>query len=146
MPSLAYANYAMDPFQVSFLFQSCISPEFLLFYVVACYGVCFLHSGSHVAAIFTSGGLTTGVCDATTLWNITLAGICAFSWWSVLCSRSTLSGCSFHYHATHSGVFQPFHLYGGAYGSRAQQRVTQSFCLPHMVERSLFFSRLCYIQ
>ena len=48
-------------------------------YVCVCYSVCFLLSGSHVAAMFTNGGSTIEVCIITTLWSITLEGICA-SW------------------------------------------------------------------
>ena len=38
-----------------------------MLYVGACYGVYFLISGSHVAAMFTDWGSTIGVCNARTL-------------------------------------------------------------------------------
>ena len=61
------------------------------------YSVCFLLSGSPVAAIFTIWDSTTRVCTAATLWSIPLAGICASCGWSMIHTRSAQSGCSFHY-------------------------------------------------
>ena len=57
MLSKAYANHTMGPPQVSFLFQSCEPPtDELCMYVGACYGVCFLLSGSHMDAMLTNEG------------------------------------------------------------------------------------------
>ena len=44
-----------------FLFQSWASYWFLMSCAGVCYGTCFLLSGSHIAAMFTNGGSTTGV-------------------------------------------------------------------------------------
>ena len=40
-----------------------------MLYISAWYGVCFLISGSYVAAMLTSGGSTIGFCNATSLWR-----------------------------------------------------------------------------
>ena len=57
MPSQAYANYTMGAPQVSFLFQSLAFHQFIMLYFGACYGVCFLLSGSYVDTMLTNGGL-----------------------------------------------------------------------------------------
>ena len=56
-----------------FLFQNWPFHLFLMSYVGVCHGVCFLPSGSHVAAMFTNGGSTFGVCNIAILWSIHLA-------------------------------------------------------------------------
>ena len=56
------------------------------------YSIRIFLSGSHVAAMFTNGGSTTGVHIITTLWSIPKAGICASSCWSVAYTRDALSG------------------------------------------------------
>ena len=124
MPSWAYVNYAMGPPQVSFLFQSWASHQFITLYICACCDAyCFIPSGFHVTSMLTSGGPTVGFCNGATLWCILLEGIYACCWWSVSHPRSALSGCSFYcfrwgkFHATHSDVHQAFHLYGWTYSS-----------------------------
>ena len=71
-------------------------PANSLLCIGVCYGVCFLLSGSHLAAMFTSWGSTIGVCDTATVWSILLAGIYASSWWSLAHVRSVPSGCFCH--------------------------------------------------
>ena len=79
------------------LWQSWASHQFIMLHVAACYGVYFLLSGSHVAAmLFTRWCSTVGVCNTATIWSIPFAGICASWWWSVAHTRSALSGCFFH--------------------------------------------------
>ena len=56
MLSEACANYAMGPPQVSFLLQS--GASYHIPYIGVCYIVCFLLSGSNVAAIFFIGDST----------------------------------------------------------------------------------------
>ena len=99
-----------------------------MFYVGACYGVCFLLSGSHVAAMLTNGGSTIGVHDMTTLWSIPLGGICTLcdGLWPtprlhlVVAPSTALSR---GYHASHSAVPHPFHLYGGAHSSEGLEEI-----------------------
>ena len=50
-----------------------------MLYVGACYGVCFLLSDSHVAAMLTSGGSSVGVFNVAILWDILLVDI-RMSW------------------------------------------------------------------
>ena len=71
MPSQAYPNYAISPPHVSFVFQNWASHWFML-YVGFYYGVSFLLSGSHVAAMFTSWGSNSRVCIIVTLRSIPL--------------------------------------------------------------------------
>ena len=120
-----------------------------MLYVSAWYGACFLLSGSHVATMLTNGSLTVGICNATTLWSIPLAGICASRLWSVTYARSALIGSSFHcfsrgLHATHSAVPSNSIDMVGHTALGAWQRATQSLCLPYMAGW-VFFSRLCSI-
>ena len=91
MPSQAYANYAMGPLQASFSFRV-ESPTNSS--IVVCYDYCFMLSDAHVAAMFPNGSSIIGVCGATTLQSIPLAGICASLLWYVDHTRSALSGCS----------------------------------------------------
>ena len=70
IPSQAYANYAMGPLQVSFLFQSRAFNQFILSCVGICYGVCFLLTDSLLAAGFTNGGSTIWACNTKTLQSI----------------------------------------------------------------------------
>ena len=58
MPSQTYASYAMGPVWVSFSFK--IKPTIDSIMLMS-YGVCFLFSDSHVAAVFTSEGSTAEV-------------------------------------------------------------------------------------
>ena len=69
IPSQTYANYAMGPSQVSFLSEFSLP---LISYFGACYGVCFLLSGSHVSVMFTNGGLTIRICTTATPWSVSL--------------------------------------------------------------------------
>ena len=78
-----------DSFAGTFLFQNRASHRFLLLYAGVCYGVCFLLSGAHVAAMLTNG--------CSTLWSIFFEGICASWWWSVVHARSAVSGCFSHW-------------------------------------------------
>ena len=54
-------------------------PSIPMSYVGICHGVCFLLSGSDVAAMFTYGCSTIGVCNTATLQSLPLTGIYA-SW------------------------------------------------------------------
>ena len=96
LPSQAYASYIMVAPQVSFSFRVVASYQFIMLYVGTFYDVCLLLLGSHVAAMFTSGGSTIWFCTATTLWSIPLGGICSSLWFSITHTRSALSGCYFH--------------------------------------------------
>ena len=127
MPPQAYSNYAMGPPHVNVLFEAWAFHKFIVLYVGAWNSVCFLLSGSHVAAMLTSGGSDTGVCNATTLWSIPFIGICTslvmvcgphqeYTKWLLL-PVLWLMGL----HATHSVVPKPFHQYDGAYNLGAQQ-------------------------
>ena len=102
-----------------------------------------MFSGSHVAAMFTRWGLTTGVCTTTNVWSIPIAGICA-SWCSsmahawrqqAVASYAALNGGNFMFFtqlsSSHS-IIMVVHTDLGA-----QQRVTQSLCPHYMVGRSL---------
>ena len=59
MPSQAYANYAMGPLHVSFSF-TVEPPTDSLCHMLVSNGVCFLLSGPHMAAMFTSGAQPLG--------------------------------------------------------------------------------------
>ena len=76
MPLEAYANYVMDPLQLGFSFRV-KPPTNFIYYMLLYVMVFFLLSGPHVAAVFTNGDSTIGICTAATLWNIPLAGTCA---------------------------------------------------------------------
>ena len=67
MLSQAYDNYAVGTLQVIFSYSFVPPTDILMSCLSVCYGVHFLLSGSHVAAMFINGGLTNGVCDTTTL-------------------------------------------------------------------------------
>ena len=54
--SHAYANYVMDPLQVSFSYIVEFH-QFLMSCFDVCYGVCCLLSSPHMAAMFTKGRL-----------------------------------------------------------------------------------------
>ena len=93
-------------------------PTIHILYIVVCYRVCFLLSGSSVPTIFTNGSSTIGVWITAALQSIPLADICA-SWlvcgpchecteW--LLSMLLLGGL----HVTYSVGPQPFHQYSGA--------------------------------
>ena len=55
VPSQAYANHVLGPLQIIFSFR--VEPPSDFLYVGVCHSVCFLPSGSHVAAMFTYWGL-----------------------------------------------------------------------------------------
>ena len=57
MPSQGYANYAMGPQQVGYYFTVKPANDFLCYV----FGVCFMLSGSNVAAAFIYGGSAIGV-------------------------------------------------------------------------------------
>ena len=83
-------NCAMGPPQVCSTFQSWSSYQFIRLFVGASHGVCFLISGSHVDEMLSTGGSITGVCNATTVWSIPLAGICACWWWFIASGKKAL--------------------------------------------------------
>ena len=91
MASWVYANYAVGPPEVSFLFQSWASHQLIMLHVGACYGVCFLLSDFPVVAMLKNGAQLLGGCNVTTLCSIPLASMCASWWWSVAHARSALS-------------------------------------------------------
>ena len=140
------ANYAMCPPHVIVLFQSSASHQF--HYVGICYGIYFLLSGFHVAAMLTNGGSTVGVCTTATLQSIPMVGTCASWCWSMAHARSAPSYCSFHcfeygqLHASHSVVVQPSHQYGGVYSLWSLAESCRSLYLPYMIGRGLFFKFL----
>ena len=72
MPSQVYANYILK--RVLYFFSVELATNFLMFVSVA---VLFSVFGSNVAAMFTNGDSTIGVCSTTDLWNIPMADICA---------------------------------------------------------------------
>ena len=76
VPLQSYADYAMGPLQVGFSFRV-EPPTICIFMFGVCSGVYFLLSGSMLDAILTYGGSTIGICTITTLWSLTMAGICA---------------------------------------------------------------------
>ena len=109
-------------------------------YVDVFYHLYLLLLGSLVAAMFTNGDSTNGVCNSTTLQCIPLPGKCASWWWSMAHTRSTLSGCSptvwvGELCATHSAVPSHFINKAGHTGEGAQQRITQFCHLPFMMAR-----------
>ena len=59
-----------------FLFKSWASHQFLILCVGVCYRVCFLVSGSHVAAMFTNGNSTIGTCNTATVYDQWHSGQC----------------------------------------------------------------------
>ena len=76
MPSQVYSSYATDTPQVSFFSQNWASHWFIVLYVGAHYGVCFLLSGFHVTPMLTNGGSTVGVCKAVNLGYILSRHMC----------------------------------------------------------------------
>ena len=74
VPFQAYANYTMVPPQVSFIFRAELPTDFFI-YVGGHNCVCFLFSGSHVDAFFTSGGSTVWVCTTAALGSLSVASI-----------------------------------------------------------------------
>ena len=76
MPLQAYANYAMGPPQVGFSFR--VGPPAILYFYMfgVCSGVCFLLSGAMLDVMFTHMGSTIEVCTITTIWSLSMEGIC----------------------------------------------------------------------
>ena len=94
MPSQAYTNNASgSPWYISVL-EFSLPP---VPYVMCWCELWWLLSGFCVAAVFTSGGSTVGVCDTASFLSILLADISASWWWSVAHTRSGLRGCSSQY-------------------------------------------------
>ena len=96
MPLQAFANYVMGSPQVGF-FQSWACLRFVYYMFGVCSSVCILISGAMLNAIFTYWGSTFGVCTITTLWTLSIAGICATWWWSLAHIRYAQNGYSIHY-------------------------------------------------
>ena len=115
MPSQAYANYAMGPPQLRCLFQSWVYHQFLC--VGVHYSVCLLLSVSNVAAIFTNGDSTIGVCTTATLHNMCMTGIPPCGCWFMAHTRGVPSSCYLHcfeWGEPHA-VLWPFNQYGREY-------------------------------
>ena len=120
-------------------------PQITVLHVGACYGVCFLLSGSYVPARFTNRSSAIGYYNTTALQSLPLAGICApgdalwptpgVHW--LTASSNSLSWGSFML------VIQLFHSHSihivGHAASGALQRVSQSLHLPYMASRGPLF-------
>ena len=95
MPSQAYADRAMGPLQVGFLFQSLAFHQFICHVLVSCYGVCFLLSGTHVTAMFTERSSHWSLQHCISL-EYTLGRHMCLLVMSMIHAWSALSGCSSH--------------------------------------------------
>ena len=96
MPSQTYANYAIGPLQVSFSFRF-EPPTDSIYHMLVSVMVFAFHFQIPVSLKCSlMEALLLGFAPSHLL-NIPLASIYVSRWWSVIHTRSTLSGCSSHY-------------------------------------------------
>ena len=109
-----------------------------------CYGVWFLLSGALLDAIFTLGGSTVRVCTPATPLSLPMAGIVqpGDGHWSMHCMYRVAAPSTTLNRGSLLLLIQlfpnhPIYMVGHT-GLGAQQKVTQSLCLPYMVGGSSF--------